>query len=75
MNVQGRFRKRCIRNATIVMVPSTAVESMQLRGLAEVTALAATLRHYRPPSPGPGCAPAKPRSDLRGASDTYRHRD
>ena len=43
MNVQGRFRLRCSRNATIVMVPSTAVESMQLRGLAEVTALAATL--------------------------------
>ncbi|MFZ0694818.1 MAG: slipin family protein [Alphaproteobacteria bacterium] len=51
-------------NATIVIVPSTAVETMQLGGLAGVTALTATLGQERAPggAPGPwsGSAPAKP---------------
>ncbi len=51
-------------NATIVIVPSTAVETMQLGGLAGVTALTATLGQERAPggTPGPwsGSAPAKP---------------
>ena len=51
-------------NATIVIVPSTAVESMQLGGLAGVTALSATLGQEPPPgaAPGPwsGSARAKP---------------
>jgi regulator of protease activity HflC (stomatin/prohibitin superfamily) len=48
--------------ATIVVVPSTAVESMQLGGLAGLTALT-MLGQERPPGapPGPwGAAPAKP---------------
>ena len=51
-------------NATIVIVPSTAVETMQLGGLAGVTALSATLGQAPPPgaAPGPwsGAARAKP---------------
>jgi len=51
-------------NATIVIVPSTAVESMQLGGLAGVTALTATLGQERVPggAPGPesGSAVVKP---------------
>jgi len=51
-------------NATIVIVPSTAVETMQLGGLAGVTALTATLGQEPPPgaAPGPwsGSARAKP---------------
>jgi len=51
-------------NATIVIVPSTAVESMQLGGLAGMTALSATLGQEPPPgaAPGPwsGSARAKP---------------
>ncbi len=50
--------------ATIVIVPSTAVESMQLGGLAGITALTTTLGQERAPggSPGPwsGTAAAKP---------------
>jgi regulator of protease activity HflC (stomatin/prohibitin superfamily) len=49
--------------ATIVIVPSTAVESMQLGGLAGLTALTTTLGQERPPAaaPGPwGSPPAKP---------------
>ncbi len=49
--------------ATIVVVPSTAVESMQLGGLAGLTALTTALGQERPPSapPGPwGSAPPKP---------------
>jgi uncharacterized membrane protein YqiK len=48
--------------ATIVIVPSTAVESMQLGGLAGLTALTTTLGQERPagmPPPGPWSAPAK----------------
>jgi len=41
-------------NATIVIVPSTAVESMQLGGLAGVTALSATLGQEPPPGAAPG---------------------
>jgi regulator of protease activity HflC (stomatin/prohibitin superfamily) len=40
-------------NATIVIVPSTAVESMQLGGLAGMTALTASLGQERAPNPGP----------------------
>jgi regulator of protease activity HflC (stomatin/prohibitin superfamily) len=49
--------------ATIVIVPSTAVESMQLGGLAGLTALTTTLGQERPPGapPGPwGSTPTKP---------------
>ena len=48
-------------NATIVIVPSTAIETMQLGGLAGVTALTKTLGEARAPdSPaGPWSAPAK----------------
>jgi regulator of protease activity HflC (stomatin/prohibitin superfamily) len=49
-------------NATIVIVPSTAVESMQLGGLAGVTALTANLSQERPPAP----APARIDSDQSG---------
>jgi regulator of protease activity HflC (stomatin/prohibitin superfamily) len=45
-------------NATIVIVPSTAVESMQLGGLAGMTALTATLDQARTPAPGPWTDPA-----------------
>lgn len=41
-------------NATIVIVPSTAVESMQLGGLAGVTALTTTLSQERVPGGTPG---------------------
>ena len=41
-------------NATIVIVPSTAVETMQLGGLAGVTALTATLGQEPPPGTAPG---------------------
>jgi regulator of protease activity HflC (stomatin/prohibitin superfamily) len=49
-------------NATIVIVPSTAVESMQLGGLAGMTALTATLDQTRTSAPGPWSdpGPAKP---------------
>ncbi len=40
-------------NATLVIVPSTAVETMQLGGLAGVTALSTSLTQDRPPAPGP----------------------
>jgi regulator of protease activity HflC (stomatin/prohibitin superfamily) len=50
--------------ATIVIVPSTAVESMQLGGLAGLTALTTTLGQERAPgaAPGPwsGSPPGKP---------------
>jgi regulator of protease activity HflC (stomatin/prohibitin superfamily) len=48
--------------ATIVIVPSTAVESMQLGGLAGITALTTTLGQERAPGapPGPWSGPAKP---------------
>ncbi len=44
-------------NATIVIVPSTAVETMQLGGLAGITALTQTLGAERVRAPAPG-APA-----------------
>ena len=51
-------------NATIVIVPSTAVETMQLGGLAGITALTATLDRERAPgaasAPWSGSAPANP---------------
>jgi regulator of protease activity HflC (stomatin/prohibitin superfamily) len=50
-------------NATIVVVPSTAVETMQLGGLAGITALTATLGQERAagaPGPWAGPSPAKP---------------
>ena len=50
-------------NATIVIVPSTAVETMQLGGLAGITALTATLGQERAagaPGPWSGSTPAKP---------------
>jgi hypothetical protein len=51
-------------NATIVIVPSTAIETMQLGGLAGVTALTATLGQERAAgAPGPwgvDSTPAKP---------------
>jgi regulator of protease activity HflC (stomatin/prohibitin superfamily) len=43
-------------NATIVIVPSTAVESMQLGGLAGVTALTANLTQDRAPAAAPATA-------------------
>ena len=59
-------------NATIVIVPSSAVESMQLGGLAGMAALTATLGQEAmqgaAPPPGPGPAPPVrgPRRDLHG---------
>ena len=50
-------------NATIVIVPSTAIETMQLGTVAGITALTATLGQERAPAaPGPwsGSGPAKP---------------
>lgn len=41
-------------NATIVIVPSTAVETMQLGGLAGVTALSESLSQKRAPEPAVG---------------------
>ncbi len=41
-------------NATIVIVPSTAVESMQLGGIAGITALTANLTQGQVPGPPPG---------------------
>ncbi|MGO8865158.1 MAG: slipin family protein [Alphaproteobacteria bacterium] len=49
-------------NATIVIVPSTAVESMQLGGLAGVTALSATLGQAPPPGAAPGPWSGSPRA-------------
>ncbi len=46
--------------ATIVIVPSTAVESMQLGGLAGLTALTTTLGQERPPGAAPGPLPGAP---------------
>jgi regulator of protease activity HflC (stomatin/prohibitin superfamily) len=46
--------------ATIVIVPSTAVETMQLGGLAGITALTATLGQERAPGGGPGPASGSP---------------
>jgi regulator of protease activity HflC (stomatin/prohibitin superfamily) len=48
-------------NATIVIVPSTAVETMQLGGLAGMTALTQTLGQERAlaPAPGPWSGPEK----------------
>ena len=50
-------------NATIVIVPSTAIETMQLGGLAGITALTATLGQERTagaPGPWSVSTPAKP---------------
>jgi len=50
-------------NATIVIVPSTAIETMQLGGLAGITALTATLGQERAagvPGPWSVSTPAKP---------------
>jgi hypothetical protein len=48
-------------NATIIIVPSTAIETMRLGGLAGVTALTATLGRERAAgAPGPWATPAKP---------------
>ena len=50
-------------NATIVIVPSTAIETMQLGGLAGITALTATLGQGRAagaPGPWSDSTPAKP---------------
>jgi regulator of protease activity HflC (stomatin/prohibitin superfamily) len=47
-------------NATIVIVPSTAVESMQLGGLAGITALTQTLGQERAPATAPAAIPEKP---------------
>ena len=44
-------------NATIVIVPSTAVETMQLGGLAGITALAQTLGAERARAAPPPFAP------------------
>ena len=44
-------------NATIVIVPSTAVETMQLGGLAGITALTQTLGAQRAPAAPPPSAP------------------
>ena len=44
-------------NATIVIVPSTAVETMQLGGFAGVTALTANLTQERAPAENPSPAP------------------
>jgi regulator of protease activity HflC (stomatin/prohibitin superfamily) len=44
-------------NATIVIVPSTAVESMQLGGLAGMTALTTNLTKERLPAASPGTRP------------------
>jgi hypothetical protein len=41
-------------NTTIVIVPSSAVETMGLGGLAGVTALTATLDQERAPGGAPG---------------------
>ena len=51
-------------NATLVIVPSTAVETMQLGGLAGVTALSGTVGQERPPAgpPGPWSEPAVPKT-------------
>jgi regulator of protease activity HflC (stomatin/prohibitin superfamily) len=45
-------------SATIVIVPSTAVETMQLGGLAGITALTATLGQEPTPKASPGPPPA-----------------
>ncbi len=45
-------------NATIVIVPSTAVETMQLGGLAGITALTQTLGAERARAASPGAPPA-----------------
>ena len=51
-------------NATIVIVPSTPIETMQLGSVAGITALTATLGQEHKPAgaPGPWSAPspAKP---------------
>jgi len=51
-------------NTTIVIVPSTAVETMQLGGLAGIAALTATLGQERAPGvvagPWSGSAAAEP---------------
>ena len=50
-------------HATIVIVPSTAIETMQLGGLAGMTALTATLGQERTAAaPGPWSAAAAPKS-------------
>jgi regulator of protease activity HflC (stomatin/prohibitin superfamily) len=41
-------------NATLVIVPSTAVETMQLGGLSGMTALAGSLGQQQPPAPPTG---------------------
>jgi hypothetical protein len=46
------------QNSTIVIVPSTAVESMQLGGLAGLTALTMGIGQQ-----GPAAAPVQPQSD------------
>jgi regulator of protease activity HflC (stomatin/prohibitin superfamily) len=46
------------QNSTIVIVPSTAVESMNLGGLAGVTALGLEATSAQPPGPKPGIRPA-----------------
>ena len=62
MNMLYEGLKR--QNATIVIVPSTAVETMQLGGLAGVTALTATLGQERAPEraspPGPWSSGSAP---------------
>jgi regulator of protease activity HflC (stomatin/prohibitin superfamily) len=51
-------------NATIVIVPSTAVETMQLGGLAGVTALSARLSEKAAPEPAVGPWSGAPSSEL-----------
>lgn len=52
-------------NATIVIVPSTAVETMELGGLARVTALTASLSQKTTPKPAVGPLSGTPSPDPR----------
>ena len=52
-------------NATIVIVPSTALETMQLGGLAGITALTEKFSQQRPPEAAPG-----PWSDAASSKST-----
>ena len=74
MNMLYEGLKR--NNATIVIVPSTAVETMQLGGVAGLTALAKGVADGKPapePQPPPPVAAVRPADTLSGRS-AYPHR-
>ncbi|WP_241127354.1 SPFH domain-containing protein [Novosphingobium terrae] len=60
------------QNSTIVLVPSTAVDSMQLGGLMGMTTMAADLAHGQPSSSTHGAAPSNKVDQATGKAGSNR---